>query len=162
MRDSVLHNYAFNLSYLKMLVDDIPQDQMADQPAGMVNHPAWTLAHLVTGSEFAASLLGLEPSISEDWRERFGRGSTPVADLAVHPPKDEALAELQRQHNRVAEALRAADGEFLARQTPDEEFRQVMPTLGDALAYILVAHEATHLGQIIAWRRLKSLPPVLG
>ena len=41
---------------------------------------------------------------------------------------------------------------------PNQEFRQIMPTIGDGLGYLLVAHEANHLGQLSAWRRAMGMP----
>jgi len=38
----------------------------------------------------------------------------------------------------------------------------VLPTRGDLLAHILTTHEATHLGQLSAWRRQLGFPPVRG
>lgn len=45
--------------------------------------------------------------------------------------------------------------------TPNEDFRQIMPTLGNALVFILWAHEAVHVGQLTSWRKAMGLPPVM-
>ena len=162
MLESLLHIYAFDLSYLKMLVDEIPEENLCRQPGGIMNHPAWTLPHLVTGAEFAAKLLGLEPSMPEDWWTKYGRGSRPVDDASAYPSRAEALAALEKQHARVSEALEGVDPTLLEQTMPNEEFRQIMPTIGDGLMFLLATHEAGHLGQITAWRRAMELPLVLG
>lgn len=162
MHRAVLHNYAFNLSYANMLLADIRNDQMCLQSGGVANHPAWTLGHMASGSEFAALLLGLEPALPNDWRERFGRGSTPVETASAYPSKEELMAMLEKQHLRVSDAMKSVDLEFLRKPTPDDAFREIMPTVGDGLQYLLVAHEATHLGQLSCWRRTMGLPSVLG
>ncbi len=162
MLKSLVHNYDFDLSYLKMLLDDIPEEQMCRQPGGMVNHPAWTLPHLVTGSEFAAKLLGLESSMPEDWWTKYGRGSEPVDEASAYPSKAEAMTALEKQHARVSEALEGVDPALLDETMPNEEFRQIMPTIGDGLMFLLGTHEAGHLGQITAWRRAMGLPLVMG
>ena len=59
----------------------------------------------------------------------------------------------------MSDALAAADPAQFEREMPDEEFRQIMPTVGDGLAYLLVSHEATHLGQLCAWRRAMGMEP---
>jgi hypothetical protein len=162
MLKSLLHSYAFDLSYLKMLVGDIPEEQMCRQPGGMVNHPAWTLPHLVAGSEFAALLLGLGPGMPSDWSAKYGRGSVPVDDASAYPSKAEAMAALEKQHARVSEALAGVDPALLEQAMPNEEFRQIMPTIGDGLMFLLGNHEAGHLGQIAAWRQALGMPRVLG
>ena len=161
MLKPLLHNYQFSLSLIKMLVDDIEEAKMCQQPGGIVNHPAWTLPHLVTGSEFAAQLLGLEPLIAQDWFAKYGRGSVPSTDPADNPSKSEALAALEKHHARVSGALDNVDPSMLERPTPNDDFRQIMPTIGDALVFVLGAHEAVHVGQLTSWRKAMGLPPVM-
>ena len=161
MLEPVLHNYAFGLECTKLLVDDVPDDQMSRQPAGIVNHPAWTLGHFVYASNFAAVLLGLESTAPRAWTKLFGKGTTPLEDRSKYPTKDELIAALDRQHARVAEALANADPALFGQPMPNDEFREIMPTIGDGLGYLLVAHEANHLGQLSAWRRAMGMPPVL-
>ena len=161
MMKALLHNYQFNLSFLKMLVENIEEGKMCEQPGGIVNHPAWTLPHLVTGSEFAGQLLGLEPLMPQDWFAKYGRGSTPSTDPADYPSKTDALAALDAHHARVSAACGNVDPSLLERPTPDEDFRQVMPTVGDALVFLLAAHEAVHIGQITSWRKAMGLPAVM-
>lgn len=158
MLKSVLHNYAFNLEYAKMLADD----QTCTQPAGIKNHPAWTIGHLAYASSYAAVLLGLEPAVPANWAELFGRNVSPVDDRSTYPSKEELMQAIERQHVRVSEALTTADPTLLDGETPDEEFRQIMPTVGDALGYLLVLREATHLDQLCAWRRAMKMGAVLG
>lgn len=162
MRQSVLNTFAFDLNYLKMLVNDIPDDQMCDQPSGLENHPTWSIGHLSAGCQFCIGLLGGEPSLAKGWAELFGRGSKPLADPSKYPTKAELLTELERSHQQVTELVAALDDAKLAEETPDPDFRQVAPTLSDAVVFILINHTATHLGQISMWRRAKGLAPVLG
>lgn len=160
MLPSVLHNYAFNLSYAGMLTADVDDEAMCRQPGGIINHPAWQLGHLAYASGFAAMMLGGEAALPESWADLFGRGSTPSDDRSKYPAKAELLATLARLHEQVSEALNGADPSLLAQPVPDEEFRALMPTVGDGLTYLLVSHEATHLGQVCAWRRVMGLPSV--
>ncbi len=162
MRQSVLQNHTFNLNFLKMLVADIPDDQMCDQPAGVVNHPAWSMGHLCSAAQFGVMLTGGELSLPDGWPEQFGRVSTPTSDGTDYPTKSELLAEFERCHEQLTAAVAAADETTLAQQTPDPDFREIVPTVSDALVFLLVNHTALHLGQIITWRRAKGLGPVLG
>lgn len=162
MLQSVLRNYAFDLDHLKMLVADIPDDQMSDQPPGLVNHPAWSIGHLCAAAQFGVSLLGGEPSIPAGWAELFGRGSKPVSDPSKYPDKAALLAEFERCHKQLTEVVAAADEAKLAQETPDPNFRQVAPTLSDVVVFVLIHHTAMHLGQISMWRRAKGLASVLG
>ena len=46
MLSPLIHTWNLNLGYAKRLVADIPDDQMAFQPAAHMNHAAWVLGHL--------------------------------------------------------------------------------------------------------------------
>jgi len=157
----VLNTYAFNLTYAKMLVADLDAQQMTTQPHPKMNHPAWVLGHLATSSEFGCSMLGLEAKLPADWSEKFGNGSTPVPG-GDYPGKDTLLSTLEETHQRLTIALEAADAATLGSQMPNEEFRRVMPTLGDGLVFLATGHECTHLGQLSAWRRAVGLGSVFG
>ena len=86
----------------------------------------------------------------------------PSGDASQYPSKAELLAELTAQHERVAEALASADPALFAKEFPDEGMRKYFPRIGDALDYMLTAHEATHIGQLAAWRRAMGLAPSAG
>lgn len=157
----LLFTYGANLAHITALVSDLTDEQMVEQPHGLVNHPTWTLGHLALVSNALAVMLGLESTVPEDWRELFGPGKQvpPGGDASAFPPTDRLLAELNAQHARVAEALAKADLALLARELPHEKMRKRFPTIGDFADYLTSAHEANHIGQIVAWRRAMGLAP---
>ena len=67
MRDYVAFVYGFNLMYAETLVKGLSADQMVEQPNGVINHPAWSLGHLVVSADHLGSMLGLESSLPEGW-----------------------------------------------------------------------------------------------
>ena len=160
MRRAILHNYAFGVPFVKMLVADIAEDQMCRQPGGLKNHPAWTLGHMALATGFTGTLLGLESKVPAEWNELCGRGSTPTDDRAKYPGKEEMLSALETEHARVVDAFQKVDPGMLAQRTPDEELGELMPTLGDALVFMMSVHQAIHVGQLVAWRQLMGLPRV--
>ncbi len=46
MLDSELNVNRFLVTYCRMLVGDIADERLAEQPLPDVNHPAWILGHL--------------------------------------------------------------------------------------------------------------------
>ena len=159
MIDLLRSRFAFQLSYIEALVADIPQGRMAEQPAPGMNHPAWLLGHLAWAADFVPALLGGAPGLEAEWAARFGARSRPTADASVYPDKAALLDALRRAHARASEALPRVTPEILSAQFLDPAFRAVMPTVGDGLFHILTTHEATHSGQLSAWRRAAGLPP---
>ena len=158
MREHLLFTFKFNLGHLESLVEDLTDEQMVQQPHGVVNHPAWTLCHLASAANHTGVALGLESTFPAEWEAAGKTGGEPSADASQYPSKDALLAELKKQHERVAEAVANADPAIFAKEYPDEGTRKYFPTIGDFVDYLLSAHEANHIGQVAAWRRAMGLP----
>ena len=160
MLEHALFTYRFNLGHIESLVKDLTAEQMVSQPNGVVNHPAWTLRHLASSSNFLAKTLGLESTTPAEWDAPSPDG-VPSGNASDYPSRDELLASLKAQHERVAEAVAKADSELLAKES-DEQMRSYFPKVGDLIDYMLTSHEGTHIGQISAWRRAMGLKPTAG
>jgi len=165
-REQVLAAFAWNLRYAEALVADLTDETWCQGGgAGLENHPAWTLGHLVSGADMLAEDLGLEREMPPRWRELFERRGPgdprlPDPDPASYPPLAEVLAELRRQHERITRRWRSLTEEALA--APVEwRFDGEFPTTGGAAFFMAVTHEALHLGQMAAWRRARGLPSAL-
>jgi uncharacterized damage-inducible protein DinB len=159
MIQHLLHAYEINLKRAIQLVDDVADEQMAAQPSGLVNHPAWTLGHLAATSDAIAGRFGLPSTFPEAWRDSFRMGGIPSGDGADYPAKEKLVAQLRAQHERVAEAVAAAGAERLGQPTPNPRMRERFPTVGDFTAALMTNHEANHIGQLAAWRRAMGLGP---
>ena len=152
----LLFVYDMNLKRAEQLVDDLTDEQMAAQPAGAINHPAWTLCHLGATSDTLAGMLGLPSTFPEAWRKAAPMGEVPSGNAADFPGKAELLEQLRAQHARVAEAVAAADAARFDQPSPPR-MRERFPTVGDLTAAMMTMHEAHHLGQVAAWRRAMEL-----
>jgi hypothetical protein len=172
MMESAIRLYAWNLEYAKKLVADLTEDQCTESLGpGFENHPAWTIGHLVTGSDILAQDLGLELDLPEGWRNLFqrrgpGDARLPDPEPSHYPPMKDLIAELERQHQRVERAWReklsAGEPSGSGLEVPLEwRFHDALPTLGDATLFLAISHEAMHLGQLAAWRRAKGLPSAI-
>lgn len=162
MLQQVLRVYGMNLKLAEMHVSDLSDAQMVEQPAGVINHPAWTLGHLAMVADNLAKLLGLESTYPEAWRAAGMPGGTPTGNAADYPTKQQLLNQLTAQHQRVAEAFGAVDAGRLAQPHPNERARERFPTVGDYAVTLMTTHEAGHLGQLAAWRRAMGLPSATG
>ncbi|MEM1166501.1 MAG: DinB family protein [Planctomycetota bacterium] len=141
-------------------IDPLPDDRLADQPAGIRNHPAWTLGHLSLGIDLGLTLLGA-PGVCPDatWGERMNFGTMPVADRSAYPSRDELLSTYAKGHEALTGAVREADASAFEAVMPVEDYRSFFPTIGHAIGYFLMCHEQQHLGQLVAWRRAAGLAP---
>lgn len=162
MLETEIKLYAFALGYGRLLLADIDDARLAEQPAPGMNSPAWVIGHLALVADMGVGLLGGTPTLSDDWRGRHGPGSVPNADRAAYPSKSVLVEAWEQGHHRLTQAARNAAPERL--QAPHGlpiAFLSALPSVGDLLAHILTTHEAAHLGQLSAWRRVLGYPGVL-
>lgn len=159
MIQHVTYLYQFNLGVAARLVGDLTPEQMVRQPAGVVNHPAWSLGHLAMTANRLAVMFGLESQAPEGWSQIFATGGVPSGDPSLYPSKEELLAFLTAQHERNTAAVLKADPAWFATPLPDERRRKFFPTVGDMAVMMMTSHEMNHLGQMAAWRRAMGLGP---
>lgn len=157
--EATLIAWSRNADYGKKIVADLTVDQMIIQPGPGMNHPAWILSHLnAYHGPLLAMLSGEEFADPKD--HPFGMQSKPESDAAIYASKDELVAAWQQGHDDVALHLAAATDETLAQPLKLERWAKPFPRVIDALPYIMISHESTHLGQLSAWRRVQGLPSV--
>jgi len=162
MREHFIFCYRFNLGHVERLISDLTDEQMVAQPHGLVNHPAWTLKHLVLSSDYGAQLFGLESTIPEDWKGKSSPGSLPSGDASQYPSKEVLLAALRVQHDRITDVVLGVEASFFDQDCPSERLRSHFPKMGDFVGFLMASHEAGHIGQLAAWRRAMGLDPVRG
>jgi hypothetical protein len=162
MMDLILPVFKLNLWYSQKLVADVAEEQMCAQPvAGRVmNHPAFLLGHLAwAAGDVAADKVGLPPACPVGWKDLFGMGAQPLPDRSRYPSKAVLLKALEDAHARLADAITKIPPEVLNQPGP-EKFRDRFPTIGAMVIGLMTSHEASHNGQLSAWRRAMGLPPV--
>ena len=83
MLDSERKVNQFLVQYCRLLVGDIADERLAEQPLPGVNHPAWQVSHLAFSADRASSLLGAAKELPADWAALFG----PAVQIytATHP-----------------------------------------------------------------------------
>ena len=156
----------FNEAHLKLLLEDIPDEQLATCPAkGIENHPAWTLGHLIDASEMSCKLLGDKNTIPTNWINLFrrtGPGDTtiPPSDWTLYPPKEELLTTFIDSHARQISLLKNCNNDLLQEKI-DWSFKNSFPTKLELIYFMATWHETGHIAQITVWRRAMGLPPCL-
>lgn len=157
--DAALHFFGGFEGMLKEMVDPFPCERMAEQPEGVVNHPAWTIGHLATGIDMVLGMMGAETVCPAGWQATYAPGKPPVNDRGVFAKKDELLDRYSAAHAAMTAAVKGADASVLAAEMPVEDYRSFFPTVGHAAMYMLASHEPAHIGQIAVWRRAAGLLP---
>jgi hypothetical protein len=157
---AVVHSFSYCLDYLRDQVKDVADPDMVAQPNGIMNHPAWVIGHLTHACQLLGGAIGLSPWLPQNWGERYGTGSMPVADAARYGSKASALETLGDAQSRIIAAVAELTDAQLDAPFPVESYRHVFPTIRHALTQVLVGHTANHVGQVSVWRRAMGLPPM--
>jgi hypothetical protein len=158
MLDRELRINRFLMGYFRMLIGDVPDERMAEQPLPGVNHPAWILGHLAWSTDRGRSLLGLEPECPAEWTATFGFGSKPSTSRGDYPARDELIRAVEQGFERFRDQAAAATPEQFDRPSTNPRVKDLLPTIGDGVAFLLTGHLGGHLGQLSAWRRMIGLP----
>ena len=154
--------YADLYGYARQLLADVPDEEFAEQPAPGLNHPAWTLGHLAIAADYFLTLVGQKPLSPEGWGGLFNPGTVPDPNRGAYPSKAELMNAYEAGHAAVAEAAANADPAAMAKENPVAGLKARFPTFGDLVGYLLTTHEAGHLGQLSAWRRVMGKKSVGG
>lgn len=155
---SVLHSFEYGVEFLAEQVADVAAADMAAQPGGVRNHPAWVLGHVTVTCQELGGVLGVPAWLPGDWGGRYGTGSVPVADAGRYEGKVVAVAMLRDARARIAAAVEKLDAARLDEPFPVESYRRVFPTVRHAVTQVLVGHQAYHIGQLALWRRAMGMP----
>ena len=161
--EGLLFAWKKNQDYASKLVDDLTAEQMVAQPAAdpnaPANHPAWVLSHLNVYLPIICSVIKGE-AFEDPKTHKFGMLSKPVADAGVYAAKEQLVEVFIQGHEQVAELLGNADDSVFAQDVLLPRWKEIMPTAGITLPYLMLNHENGHLGQISAWRRIQGMPSV--
>lgn len=156
----VIQTNKFLLGYASMLISDLPDDRLCEQPLPEVNHPAWIIGHLANTADSLAAWFGAEPAIGDDLKKSLGLGSKPSANRTDYAVKEELLQLLRKAHERIYQLISDAKESRLDDPTPFPRLAEGLPTIREALHFILIGHVGVHLGQLSTWRRMIGLPPL--
>ncbi len=163
MLDSYLATIAHTRNMTLKLVADLTDDQLVQQPAPKVNHPAWVLGHLLQVENAFLSLVTSHPMpdwINDEWKATYGQKSEPVADKSKYKPKSFYVERLAAVREQIIAGLKAMTPADFQKPHPDPARRDRFPTIGHAVMLYGTWHEAYHAGQLSTWRRVLGLPPV--
>ena len=78
MLDNAIRVNLFLMQDCQMLVGDIADEWLAEQPQAGINHPAWILGHLAWAADGALAMLGAPKLLPDDlgqlssWRRLRG------------------------------------------------------------------------------------------
>jgi hypothetical protein len=157
--------------YGQVLLKDLDHAKAGAKPRGQggvvidTNTPTFVYGHLALYPVRILTLLGASEAHAaavrapEGWEPLFKAGAPCEDDFAgTKYPTFAAVSEhFFRAHAAAIAAIETAhDSQFTA-MFPDPARREVFPTVGAAINFLMTAHPMVHFGQVSAWRRCMGL-----
>lgn len=171
--DLLAHNLMNSQALFERYLADFDETNRTTQAQAMPNHLAWTLGHLaltahrcaqrVAGSDEPGELppdafvMGDRGDEKRFATESVAFGSSPTDDPERYPSLERAIEIMHDAHRDLADALRSASDDALARQTTWGAGTTIVSDLALRMGF----HIATHAGQIVDLRRGLGLGLVL-
>lgn len=158
------HTLRMTLGYAERLLADIPADRFAHMPVPKLNHPAFNIGHLSLYPNRLFTMLGRADLVIEKpgYPALFQAGVECVEQDGRFPSKDELVAYYLERYRAMLALLPEVTDDMLSRDNPIEgRLREMFPTIGAAMCFMLNNHQMMHLGQISAWRRVMGMGPAM-
>ena len=162
---ALLNGYRLNMDYTRALCRDIRETDMAMQPHGFCNHPAFTLGHLISATGLTIKLLGEPYDIPDGWDALFRRTGPgdprrPSNERTQYPSKDELLQVLDEKYQQAHRLIESVtEDRWNERET--WKLASYMPTVGEILYFQCLMHHSWHIGQLAEWRRFMGYESAL-
>ena len=132
------------------------------------NHPAWVYGHLACYNARIMELVERPEDARKlalpSFMELFKNGTECKDDAAgtIYPGMDEIVQAWQKGHEHVLAVLPEVGNEVFEKPNPAEgRFKEMFPTVGSAVAFLISGHPMSHIGQVSAWRRMFGLPSAM-
>ena len=148
------------LGYAKQLVTGIPAELFAKMPLKDLNSAAFNIGHLSIYGDRVCTLLGRSDLVTPMPYsvDLFKNGAPCLDQPGLYPSKDVLVSTFFERQRRALTAFSEANEAALAAENPAEgRFKEMFPTIGSAVCFLLDGHVQSHLGQISAWRRVMGL-----
>jgi len=127
------------------------------------NHPAWVYGHLATYTSRCMELLGQPVGVCAKpagWDELFKNGTECKDDPSgmIYPKMEAITSHYLNGYKAVLAALPGVADEVFTGPNPAEgRMKELFPTIGGVVGFLVTGHPMSHLGQASAWRRFMGL-----
>jgi hypothetical protein len=155
-------------NYAELMLKDVRADQFARLPSAggkpvQTNHPAFVFGHLSIYPPRVAAMLGQQGMAVPNpprFDELFVNGKPCLDDPngTIYPPMDVITKHFFAGFDAAMGAVaKASDLDFTKPNPAEGRFKEMFPTVGGAINFMMSSHAMSHLGQVSAWRRFMGL-----
>lgn len=149
--------YRANTDIINKAIADVRPEDWFRKPGDDSNHLMWLLGHVVVHRGLVLKTLGIDWNSS--WAGLFARGTQRVDD-AEYPTVDEMRAAWNETSEQLKAALREAQADVLAKDSP-----KGLPSFDEKVSgnvAFLAFHDAYHTGQLSFLRKWLGYGQTIG
>ena len=159
-KDVIKANIQGGQMLLGALSEDLTDDELFIRPAGVANHMAYQLGHLISSERHMIEGVcpGSSPELPAGFDKAHSKENAESESRDGFLSKSEYLALYQKQRDATLKALASQSDADLDKPGP-EAMRQICPTVGSVFA-LQSFHQAWHMGQLTVLRRQLGKPVV--
>ena len=159
MHKTIKELYHFQKTYLKQIVQNIPENHLYDQQIEGFNSAGWILGHLIVESEDVFNYLKIETvKIPSQWRKYFKRNSkSNLYELENLPVKAELVKLFELRYDQLLDVYLDLTNEERNAMHPSEMLSSFYSNVDAWFVHHLINHVAIHCGNITTWKRMIGL-----
>ncbi|UCD17003.1 MAG: DinB family protein [Candidatus Zixiibacteriota bacterium] len=150
-KENLLFLLKSNHGALKMLLDDVSEEESMVRGEHDHNHIRWHTGHLIYAATLTLKTLDDEVQISEKWLGLFKGGSDVSDESADYPAMAELREKLYDLHARMQERVVSISDADLDRKV---EITPGFESIAMNGALFFCTHEFYHAGQIANMRKI--------
>lgn len=162
LADTLVMPFRIVKIYTEALVKDVQPGDFARKARGVdANSPAFNFGHLTLYPERILTIIG-RPDLArpdDQWDQWFKAGQPCVddPDCRVYPAMSVIMDRFHSRYGAAIEAVKSCDDAVFSRPNPNERMKDMLPTVGGVVAFLLDGHCQSHLGQVSFWRRCMGM-----
>lgn len=170
--ETIVRGCRMSINLAELMVKDVTPKMFGRKPhfAGTTidtNHGAFIYGHLALYPARAMAILGKDATAIQPpstYEPLFAAGKPCLDDPegTIYPPMNEITSLYFKAYTTAADAIMSVPDDVFAQPNPREgRIKEMYPTIGGMINFVLGIHPMMHLGQMSTWRRCMGLGPAM-
>jgi len=156
----VVNSFKIITDHFLTLFKEIPHFEIISQRYGINNHPIWLIGHLALSYDLLNEVLTGKAVMPKEWHNKFAMGSLPMPIKTLYPKNDVLIYHFLDNRNNLIDNVERLTLADLCRPCTISRYAADLPTMGDMLVHIMIAHTQYHTGQLATYRMVHQLDRV--
>lgn len=155
---TIVHLFKFQKSYLKQLLDNVPEEKLYAKQLNGYNSAGWILGHLCVEAEDVFNYFNIPyQKLDKRWSTWFKNSSGEISTSENLPTKKELLAIFEKRYLLLCDVYESLSSKDRTSRHLSTLLKDKLPDIDSWFAHHLTTHIAIHCGNIVVWKKLIGL-----